>query len=88
MKILVLNCGSSSIKFQLWDMQQHTCNACGIAEKVGLKGSFVKLEKPNGDKVRFEGEIIDHQTGIEYILGILTSTKHGSLASLDDLDAV
>jgi len=60
----------------------------GIAEKVGLKGSFVKLEKENGEKVRFEGEILDHQTGIEYILGIITSQKHGCIRSLDDIDAI
>lgn len=88
MKILVLNCGSSSIKFQLWDMEKRQCTDCGIAEKVGLKGSFIKLEKENGEKIRFEGEIIDHQTGIEYILGILTSKKHGSLKSLDEINAV
>jgi len=88
MKILVLNCGSSSIKYQLFDMAKEACLAAGVAEKVGLKGSFVKLEKENGEKVRFEGEIIDHQTGIEYILGILTSKKHGMLSSLDDIEAV
>ena len=88
MKILVLNCGSSSIKFQLWDMVNRQNIATGVAEKVGLKGSFVKLEKSNGDNVKFEGEIIDHQTGIEYILGILTSKKHGNLKSLKDIDAV
>ncbi len=60
----------------------------GVAEKVGLKGSFVKLEKENGQLVRFEGEIIDHQTGIEYILGILISKNHGCLTSLQELDAV
>jgi acetate kinase len=87
MKILVLNCGSSSIKYQLWNMADEKCLATGVAEKVGLKGSFIKLEKEDGQKVRFEGEIIDHQTGIEYILGILTSDKHGCLKSLDDLDA-
>lgn len=88
MKVLVLNCGSSSIKFQLWDMAKPNCLASGIAEKVGLKGSFVKLEKENGEKVRFEGEIIDHQTGIEYILGILTSKKYNCLKSLNDIEAV
>jgi acetate kinase len=88
MKILVLNCGSSSIKYQLWDMANKQVKATGIAEKVGLKGSFVKLEKENGEKVRFEGEIIDHQTGIEYILGILTSPKHGCIKSLQEIDAV
>lgn len=88
MKILVLNCGSSSIKFQLWDMAIQQNMATGVAEKVGLKGSFVKLEKENGENVKFEGEIIDHQTGIEYVLGILTSTKHGCLKSLEDINAV
>lgn len=88
MKILVLNCGSSSIKFQLWDMAKEACLSVGVAEKVGLKGSFVKLEKEKGEKVRFEGEIIDHQTGIEYILGILTSKKHGCIKNLNDIDAV
>lgn len=88
MKVLVLNCGSSSIKFQLFDMNKKLIMAKGVAEKVGLKGSFIKLEKENGDKVRFEGEILDHQGGIEYILGIITSKKHGCIQSLDEIDAV
>jgi acetate kinase len=88
MKILVLNCGSSSIKYQLFDMDRKVLMAKGIAEKVGLKGSFIKLEKENGHKALFEGEIIDHQTGIEYILGVLTSTKHGCIKSLSEIDAV
>jgi acetate kinase len=88
MKVLVLNCGSSSIKFQLFDMSKKTIMAKGVAEKVGLKGSFVKLEKENGDKVRFDGEILDHQGGIEYILGIITSKKHGCIKNLDEIDAV
>ncbi len=88
MKVLVLNCGSSSIKFQLFDMEYVTTLAKGIAEKVGMKGSFVKLEKENGEKIRFDGEILDHQTGIEYILGIITSQKHGCIKNLDEIDAV
>ena len=87
MKILVLNCGSSSIKYQLFDMATKTVMAQGVAEKVGLKGSFIKLKKENGEKVRFEGEILDHQTGIEYILGVLTSEKHGCIKSLSDIEA-
>ncbi len=62
--------------------------AKGIAEKVGMKGSSIKLEKENGDNVRFEGEILDHQTGIEYILGIITSQKHGCIKNLDEIDAI
>jgi len=88
MKILVLNCGSSSIKFQLFDMEGKEILTKGVAEKVGMKGSFVKLEKSNGDKVKFEGEILDHENGIEYILGIITSSKHGCISTLNEIDAV
>jgi acetate kinase len=88
MKILILNCGSSSIKYQLFDMNKKSVLSKGIAEKVGLKGSFVSLEKENGEKVIFEGEIIDHLVGIEYILGIIISKKHGCIKSLDEIDAV
>ncbi len=88
MKILVLNCGSSSIKYQLFDMNKKAILAKGVAEKVGLKGSFVSLQKENGDKVKFEGEILDHLIGIEYILGIITSKKHGCISGLHEIDAV
>lgn len=89
MKILVLNCGSSSIKYQLYNKQADwTVMAKGVVEKVGLKGSFLKHEKQNGEKVLLEGEILDHQTGIDYILGVLLSDRHGCLKSLDEIDAV
>lgn len=87
MNILVLNCGSSSIKYQLFNMANETVMAKGIVEKIGLKGSFVKHEKDNGQKIMFEGEILDHQSGIEYVLGILTSPKHGCIATLDEIHA-
>jgi acetate kinase len=88
MKILVLNCGSSSIKFQLFEMTNEEVISKGVVEKVGLKGSFLKLEKQNGEKVMFEGEIIDHQTGIEFVLGVLTSSKHGCIKSIDEIESV
>ena len=88
MKILVLNCGSSSIKFKLFDMESKAVIAQGGVEKIGLKGSFLKFPLPNGDKVVLEGEILEHQAGIEYILGVLTSSKYGVLGSLDEIDAV
>lgn len=62
--------------------------AKGVAEKIGLHGSFIKHERNDGDKIKLEGEILDHQAGIEYILGILTSEKHGSIKNLDEIDAV
>ncbi|MDR2057192.1 MAG: acetate kinase [Dysgonamonadaceae bacterium] len=88
MKILVLNCGSSSIKYKLLDMASHAVLAQGGIEKIGLTGSFLKLTLPNGDKVVLEGEILEHQTGIEYILGVITSKKYGCIQSLTEIDAV
>ncbi|MDR1091877.1 MAG: acetate kinase [Prevotella sp.] len=88
MKILVLNCGSSSIKYKLFDMESKEVLAQGGVEKIGLKGSFLKFPLPDGDKVVLEGEILEHHAGIEYILGVLTSPKYGCIGSLDELDAV
>jgi acetate kinase len=88
MKILVLNCGSSSIKFQMFDMTDQSVLAKGIIEKIGLNGSCLKLTKQNGDEVLFEGEIIDHKIGIEYVLGVLSSQKHGCVKNLNEIAAV
>ena len=88
MKILVLNCGSSSIKYQLFTMTDKLVIAKGGVEKLGMTGSFLKHVRQDGQVVVFEGEILDHKIGIEYILGVLTSKKHGCLSGLEELDAV
>jgi len=88
MKIIVLNCGSSSIKYQLIDMPGGQVRARGTVEKIGLHGSFIRNEREDGDKVELEGEIIDHQMGIEYILGLLISEKHGSIKKFSEIDAI
>ena len=88
MKVLVLNCGSSSIKYQLIDMKSGEVLAKGIVEKIGLKGSFLKNERHDGNKVKLEGEILDHQSGIEYILGMMISKERGVLNGLDEINAV
>lgn len=88
MKILVLNCGSSSIKFQFFNMDNHQVMAKGLVEKIGLNGSQLKLNKANGEKVVFQGEIVDHKIGIEYVLGVLTSKKHGCINKLSEISAV
>jgi acetate kinase len=88
MKILVLNCGSSSIKYKLFDMKGNQTLAEGAVEKIGLTGSSLKLTLPDGQKVLLEGEILEHQTGIEYILGVITSEKYGCVKSLKEIDAV
>jgi acetate kinase len=88
MKIIVLNCGSSSIKYQLFDMTKKEVMAKGLVDKIGLHGSYIKHERKGDESVKLDGEIIDHQTGIEYVLGILTSKTRGNLKSFDEIDAV
>jgi len=88
MKILVLNCGSSSIKYKLFQMESKQVIAQGGIEKIGMKGSFLKLTLPDGQKAMLEGEILEHRAGIEYILGVLLSEKYGCIKSLNEIDAV
>ncbi|WP_294081367.1 acetate/propionate family kinase [Proteiniphilum sp. UBA5384] len=88
MKILVLNCGSSSIKYKLFEMESKEVIAQGGVEKIGMKGSFLKFTLADGQKVILEGEILEHRAGIEYILGVLLSEKYGCIQSLDEIEAV
>lgn len=88
MKILVLNCGSSSIKYKLFDMTTKEILAQGGIEKIGLKGSFLKLTLPNGEKVILNKDIPEHTVGVEFIFQTLTSEQYGALKSLKELDAV
>ncbi|NDP19967.1 MAG: acetate kinase [Paludibacter sp.] len=88
MKILVLNCGSSSVKYKLLDMATNEELGTGGVEKIGMKGSFLKHVRKDGQKVILRGEILEHQIAIEYILGVLTSAKHGAIESLEEINAV
>lgn len=88
MKILVLNCGSSSIKYKLFEMETKEVLAQGGIEKIGLPGSFLKLTLPNGEKKILEKDIPEHTVGVEFIFQTLTSAEYGAIKSLDELDAV
>lgn len=88
MKILVLNCGSSSVKYKLIDMATKEVMGSGGVEKIGMKGSFLKHQCANGQKVILEGEILEQLVAVEYILGVLTSEKYGSIKSLEEINAV
>jgi len=88
MKIIVLNCGSSSIKYQLFEMPSKFVLAKGLVDKIGLKGAMIKHKRSDGTEAKLEGEILDHQAGIEYLLGVLISEKYGSIKSLNEIDAV
>ncbi|MDE7378700.1 MAG: acetate kinase [Paraprevotella sp.] len=88
MKILVLNCGSSSIKYKLYNMEDRTVMAQGGIEKIGLPGSFLKMTLPTGEKKIIEEPVPEHTKGVEFIFRILTDPELGALKSLDELDAV
>ncbi|MFK5856280.1 MAG: acetate kinase [Bacteroidota bacterium] len=88
MKIIVINCGSSSIKYQLFDMPSEKVIAKGLVDKIGLKGSYIKHVRGDEKPFVVEGEILDHQLGIEFLLGIMISEKHGSLKDISDIQAV
>lgn len=88
MKVLVLNCGSSSIKYKLFEMNTEEILAQGGIEKIGLKGSFLKLTLPNGEKKILEKDIPEHTIGVEFILHTLTSPEYGAIKSLEEIDAV
>lgn len=88
MKIIVLNCGSSSIKYQLFNMPGNEVLAKGLVDKVGLKGASIKHKRNDGKEMKAEGEILDHQAGIEFLLGVLIDKEYGSLKTLDEIQAV
>lgn len=86
MKVLLLNCGSSSIKYKLYDMSDHSVMAAGGIEKIGSAGSFIKTKLPKADKNLCD--IPDHNTGVQLVLQTLTSPENGCIHSLDEIDAV
>lgn len=88
MKILVLNCGSSSIKYKLFEMSDHSVLAQGGVEKIGLPDSFLQVKLPDGEKVRIEKEMPEHTVGIQLILNTLVDEKIGCLKSLNEIGAV
>lgn len=88
MIVLVINSGSSSIKYQLFNVEKKEVIAKGAVDKIGMVDSSLVNKRIDGDEVKLEGEIVDHQAGIEFVLGVLISEKHGSVSSLDEIDAV
>ena len=88
MKILVLNCGSSSIKYKLFDMDTRSVMVSGGVEKIGLPDSFLQIKLSNGEKVKIEQAMPEHTIGIQLILNSLVDEKIGCIASLDEVQAV
>ncbi|MBR1668088.1 MAG: acetate kinase [Bacteroidaceae bacterium] len=86
-KILVLNCGSSSIKYALYDMTDQSVITSGGIEKIGLPDSFITV-KLNGEKHKMEKPVKEHTAGVQWIFDVLTTGDYAVLKSLDELDAV
>ena len=88
MKILVLNCGSSSIKYALYNMDDKSVMTSGGAERVGLDEAFVKVKMPDGTKKKVMHDIPEHTEGVKFIFSLLTDPETGVIKSLDEIDAV
>ena len=88
MKILVLNCGSSSIKYALYNMDDKSVMTSGGAERVGLDGAFVKVKLANGEKKQIMHDIPEHTEGVKFIFSLLTDPEIGVIKDLSEIDAV
>lgn len=88
MKIIILNCGSSSIKYQLVDMPEKSVIAKGLVEKVGIEGGRIKHKNDMDEETIIENNISDHQSGMEAVFEILLDAENGCLSSLGEIDAV
>ncbi len=88
MKILVVNCGSSSIKFQLLNMETEELLIKGSVEKIGTRSAIVNLDIPGKDKIKNVHEILDHQTALEKVVQALMSKELGIIKDKTDIKAV
>ena len=88
MKILVLNCGSSSVKYKLIDSDTKKVLAEGGVEKIGLPDSFLKFKRPDGSKETITVEMPDAKAAVENVIKVLTDPKDGVIKSFDEIDAV
>ena len=88
MNVLVLNCGSSSVKYKLLEMPEGKVKAQGVVEKLGLPGSFLKVNLPSGEKVILEKDLPEHTAAIEFILETITGKEYGCIKDLKEINAV
>lgn len=88
MKVLVINCGSSSLKFQLIDSQSEKCLAKGLCERIGIGGSMITYAPEGGDKEKTLTPMSDHTEAIRLVLEALTNPATGVVKNLDEIGAV
>lgn len=88
MNVLVVNCGSSSLKYQLLDMTNESVLAKGQFEKIGAKDAIFTHKRPNADKVERIESILNHKEALTILLNILVDEQYGVIKSMDEIDAV
>ena len=88
MKVLVLNCGSSSIKYQFIDTTAKITLAKGMVERIGMTSAILTHQPHEKDKIKIVGEILDHTIAIEYVVAVLLSPNHGVIKDKNEIDAV
>ena len=88
MKILVINCGSSSLKYQLIDMENESVQAKGLCERIGIEGSKLTHQAAGKDKYVVENPMPDHTTAIQMVMDALQDKEHGVIADLSEISAI
>lgn len=88
MKILVLNCGSSSIKYKLYNMDDESVLAQGGVERIGIDNAFIKVTLPSGEKKVIMHDMPDHKEGVNFVFKTLLDPEIGAIKSLEEIDAV
>ena len=88
MKILVINCGSSSLKYQLISMEDESVIAKGLCERIGIDGSKLTHQPAGKDKVEIEKDMPTHQTAIELVMEALKHPDHGVIQNTDEISAI
>ena len=88
MNVLVVNAGSSSLKYQLFDTTTETVYAKGICERIGIEGSLIEHKKADGTKVKKVTPMPDHSVATEIVVSMLTDAENGCIKSMDEIEAV
>ena len=88
MNVLVLNCGSSSIKYKLYNMDNEAVLAQGGVERIGLDEAFIKITLPNGEKKIIMHDMPDHKEGVNFVFKCLLDPEFGAIKDLKEIDAV
>ena len=88
MKVLVINCGSSSLKYQVLDMTNETLLAKGLVERIGIEGSIISHEKIGMEKFKLTTPMATHKEAIGHVLEALMDAEHGVVKSMDEIGAV